>query len=491
MSAIPETYVYSWPPQPFTSAPWRRESLSEDQPTRDRLGRDAGFHANGFPGFLNRPMPETAAELEVDSRWPAFFPAPMCLVTATNGRHTALEKVVGVSIVNRFPYVAAVSFCRQPLSKRHHVRHSFMTILEEGGSIAMQFLPTGTALDRVMSVILNSDEARSTERLQACDLPTRRAQSQRCPVFADAYMVYEARLVQPTTDFGGAPIYAKPWLDVGSHRVYFVEITAIQLRSDIAAGATQIHWRSLPSWQPSWQAQPIGERATATEALLAYQKGFSADYAFPSRNTVAFEADETAHGMAIKHLPPLAADQVQVDNDRSRWPCFFPSSVGMITTWGEGGIPNLMPCGSTTILSRQPLVIAPAVSYAAINVRYAPRSTLDIIRKMGRFGCGVPYLSDDVLRAIRYSGNVSLANDADKVRNSGLTAAGTDWAPRLRELPVHFDCQVTGEVRLGTHILFLGEVRRINVRGDVTPDNPLRWCPWARLDRAAPEVKCA
>jgi hypothetical protein len=27
--------------------------------------------------------------------------------------------------------------------------------------------------------------------------------------------------------------------------------------------------------------------------------------------------------------------------------------------------------------------------------------------------------------------------------------------------------------------MFLGEVRRIEIRADVTADNPLRWCPWA------------
>ena len=31
--------------------------------------------------------------------------------------------------------------------------------------------------------------------------------------------------------------------------------------------------------------------------------------------------------------------------------------------------------------------------------------------------------------------------------------------PRLLDLPIHFDCEVRDEVRLGTHILFLGEVR--------------------------------
>jgi hypothetical protein len=37
-----------------------------------------------------------------------------------------LEKVVGATIVNRFPYVFALSLCRQPLSPRHYVRRAFM-----------------------------------------------------------------------------------------------------------------------------------------------------------------------------------------------------------------------------------------------------------------------------------------------------------------------------------------------------------------------------
>jgi flavin reductase (DIM6/NTAB) family NADH-FMN oxidoreductase RutF len=477
MPTIPEQYQYRWP--------------RDDVKALSAWSREPAHSSNGCPGFWTRPLPETAAELENDSRWPGFFPAPICLVTAADGRQTALEKVVGVSIVNRFPYVAAVSFCRQPLSKRHHVRRSFMDVLERGGKVALQFLPPGPSLDRVMNVIQATDESASARRIGSCELPTRSAQTNHCPVFAGAFMVYEGRLVEPSTDFEGRPIYQKPWIDLGSHRVYFVEINAIQLRSDIAAGATQIHWRSLPSWQPSWEAERTAQGDSSAMARLAYQKGFTADYAFPSRNTIAFEADTSAHGMALKHLPPLARDQVQVDNDRARWPCFFPSSVGMITTWMENGVPNLMPCGSTTLLSRQPLVISPAVSYAAINQRYAPRSTLDIIRKTGRFGCGVPFRSDSVLSAIRYAGNVSLANDPDKVRNSGLHWDGANRSPRFRELPVHFDCRVAGEVRLGTHILFLGEVERVSIRADCTPANPLTWCPWARLDNTVAEVKCA
>src|SRR5262249_62090220 len=91
----------------------------------------------------------------------------------------------------------------------------------------------------------------------------------------------------------------------------------------------------------------------------------------------------------------------------------------------------------------------------------------------------VPFINDEVVNAMKYAGNISWSRDPKKLVHSGLEVERCDWAPVLPSLPLHFDCQVMGEVRLGTHIMFLGEVRRIRVRADVTPQNPLEWYPWA------------
>jgi flavin reductase (DIM6/NTAB) family NADH-FMN oxidoreductase RutF len=293
--------------------------------------------------------------------------------------------------------------------------------------------------------------------------------------------LYEARLVKPQSDFDGRPIYEAPWIDVGSHRIYFFEITAIQLELEIATGRRQIHWRALPRWLHKDEAA----RTDTGPAVLRhnrYQKGYNPNYSYPSENTIAFEYDEVQEGMAVKYLPPLPKDQVEVDNDRARWPCFFPSSCGLITTWAENGAPNVMPCGSTTVVSRHPFIIAPCISYARINERYAPRKTLEFIERRGRFGCSVPYLTDVVVRAIKYAGNNSLADDPDKLRNAGFSAEDSDFGPVISEAPIHFDCEVIGKVLLGTHIMFLGKVSKILVRGDVTPETPLEWYPLASVD---------
>jgi hypothetical protein len=192
-----------------------------------------------------RAMPESREELDRDSRWPVFFPSPICITTASDRGIAHVEKVVGASIVNRFPYVVALSYCREPLSSRHYVRRTFMEALEVSRRAAVQFLMPGEPLRALMSAIANVPEDRPEERLAAAGLAARGT----VPVFDDAYLVYQCRLAEPRRDFDGAPIYADPWTDIGSHRVYFLEIESIALDENIASGRAPLHWRSLPVWR--------------------------------------------------------------------------------------------------------------------------------------------------------------------------------------------------------------------------------------------------
>lgn len=461
MTSNTSEFTFTWPTEPLAEDVWQRSDV---------------------PQFRQRAMPENPEVLNRDSRWPAFFPAPVCLVTTTDGETLALEREVGASIVNRFPYVMAITFTRTGLSDRHHPRSRFCEILERSGVAAIQFLPPGPALGRALTAIATIPDARLGERLTVADLPVRPGRTNPSPVLTDAYMVYEARLAKPGKDFEGNDIHPQPWLDVGSHRVYFLEIETIQLREDIALGRTQLHWRSLPLWTPGLTV-PERERmpSPAVSRPGKYVKGYTPFYRFPAANTVAFEYDQMVDGMAVKHLEPLPENQIEVDNDRARWPCFFPSSLGMITAWGDDGQPNVMPCGSTMVVSRHPFIIAPCISYSAINQRYAPRGSLPMIRARGSFGCGIAYAGDDIVEAIRYTGTVSIAEDGDKVANAGLRWHDGGAAPVLEDLPVSFECRLIGERLLGTHVMLLGEVTRILVRDDCAPDRRLEWLPHAEL----------
>lgn len=440
--------------------------------------KDSHWKHDTDNGTFIRTMPEDAEELALDSRWPGFFPSAICFVTANDGVITGLEKVVGASIVNRFPYIVALSFCTEPLSKRHYARNKFIEILERGGSVSIHYFEPGEKINSVMNAINTVSDENIENRISLTNLSTRKASTNDTPVFNDAYLVYEAKLVKPGKDFEGNVIFETPYTDFGSHRIYYLEIDAIQLREDITFGKSQIYWQSLPHWTPVKNILSNGNGTSKSITDTKYQKGYTPNYYFPAANTTAFEYDKIEKNMAIKYLPPLPEDQVEVDNDRARWPCFFPSSAGMITTWGEDGIPNLMPCGSTTVFIRHPLCIGICVSYAEINVRYAPRGTLSALNKNGRFGCGVPYISDKIIDAIKYAGNISIKNDINKIENSGLNILNEEWAPVLTDLPIHFDCEIRKVVRLGTHFLYLGEVKAIRLREDISPENPLTWFPY-------------
>lgn len=457
-AAVQDPPPYTWPDHRFDQLP----------------------HAPSFDGlFRTIALRESAASVAGDSRWPAFFPSPIGLLTTGTGSSAVIERVVGPMIVNRFPLVMAVSLCREQLSDRHYARRTVMDTLEQGGAAVLQFLAPGPVLAETLTAIATVSDAHAADRLPRLG-PLRTATVTGTPMLGGAYLAYEARLARPSTSIDGTPIYATPWIDVGSHRVYFLEVLAIHLRSDIATGARQIAWHSLPLWTPAQQvdAPPLDDSRLKDQR---YVKSYTPNYRFPAAGTVAFEADAVVGDMSIRHLEPLAAGQVVVDNDKARWPCFFPSSAGMLTAWQDDGRPTVMPCGSTAVMSRLPLTFAAAISNSAINERYAPRATLGTIRARGRFGVGVPFTDDVVVKAISYLGNISARDDADKAAHAGLTVLAGESTPVVAQLPLHFDCRVTREITLGTHVLVLGDVERIHVRRDVTADRPVEWRPWATL----------
>jgi len=461
MTDILKKYQYIWPSEDFTQASvkaWRREG-----------------------NWFYRKMPESDIELLEDSRWPAFFPSPICIVTISHDDVTAVEKVVGPSIVNRFPYIAALSFCLNDISQRHHKRKHFIDLIELGGDIAIQFISPGPALDRIMKVILNTSECNSSKRLLEIGLTLRTGISNKAPIFNDAFLVYEGKLASSDHDLDGNEIFSEPYLDIGSHRVNYFEIEAIQLQRDIIEGSKQISWLSLPEWHPKDQERGFTNKVDSKNNYN-YIKDYTPHYRFPAKDTISFVEDEFIGDMGVKYLRRQSHDDLRkLTNDDARWPCFFPSSLGLITAFSEDKVCAILPCGSTSIVSRHPMVIAICVSYAKINERYSPRASLDIIRKAGTFGCAVPFDNKQVVDAITYTGNISINDDKNKLFNSGLVCELDSLVPVLSGFPIFFECSVIKEKRLGTHAMLFGEVRRVMIRDDISVENPLKWIPWAEV----------
>lgn len=438
------------------------------------LGDDGfGPDATGGP-LLVKDLNETPEQLAADSRWPLLMPSAIAFITARHGAESALEKVTAPAIVNRFPLTLAVSFCREGLSGRHHARQRFMTMLEAGGEASLQFLPPGPGLDHVWGLIRDLPEAATGERL----LPLAHAPgvTVAAPCLEQAYLIYECRLAAGE----GAP--NPPWRDVGSHRVYFLEVSAIQLRRDLAAGDRQLRWRSLPIWEGAPERQGLTGAGGRYDREGKYWKTFNPDYHFPAVGTVAFQPDRYHGERAVRLVARELPDQVTLDNDQARWPCFFPSSLGMVTCWSPEGKANLMPCGSVTVVSRHPLTIAVGIAAAGINQRYGRRASLDFILERGWFGCGVCDDHPLLLEAITYTGNVSHREDPDKAAHAGLAVLPRPLAPALAATPLHVECRVSGHVALGSHDLVLGEVRAILAHPALARGGALTWCPWADVE---------
>ena len=123
-------------------------------------------------------MPECEADLERDSRWPGFFPSPVCIVTVTLDGQTHMERVVGPSIVNRFPYVMALSLCTKSLSERHYPRKNFNSALEAAGEVAVQFLEPGHVLDRALAAIEQLPDEQSHLRIVGSGLDPKGGEQQ-------------------------------------------------------------------------------------------------------------------------------------------------------------------------------------------------------------------------------------------------------------------------------------------------------------------------
>ena len=97
----------------------------------------------------------------------------------------------------------------------------------------------------------------------------------------------------------------------------------------------------------------------------------------------------------------------------------------------------------------------------SISVRPG-RFSYEMLRKTGEFVVNLP--TEEMVYAVDYCG-VRSGRDVDKFEKTGLTKEKADFvkAPLIAESPVNIECQVTQEIPLGSHSLFLAKVVGIHV----------------------------
>ncbi len=132
----------------------------------------------------------------------------------------------------------------------------------------------------------------------------------------------------------------------------------------------------------------------------------------------------------------------------------YPAPAAMISVADAEGNTNIITAAWTGNICSDP-----PMAYVSIRPeRFSYHMVEDT-------GCFVINLTTKKLaRATDYCGVRSGRNE-DKWKTAGLTPEPADFvkAPLIKECPVNIECQVAGQIELGSHTMFIGKVLAVHV----------------------------
>jgi len=138
-----------------------------------------------------------------------------------------------------------------------------------------------------------------------------------------------------------------------------------------------------------------------------------------------------------------------------------PRPIGWASTVSKTGVTNLAPFSFFTVVC----VVPPMISLTiARNPDRSEKHTLTNIRDTGEFCFNV--VTQPVWKAMVDSANAFPADDSE-FSKTGLTPIPSVKvkAPRVKEVPIHFECKLERVLELGPykHTLVIGEVVMMHV----------------------------
>ena len=152
-------------------------------------------------------------------------------------------------------------------------------------------------------------------------------------------------------------------------------------------------------------------------------------------------------------------------------PLLAPVPPIMVTCVGNEGRPNIITLAWAGTINSEPPMLS-------ISVR-PQRYSYQLIKDSGEF---VVNLCDrQTVQATDLCGVIS-GRDRDKFHETGLTPGHSQTVkpPIILECPVSLECQVTQEISLGSHQLFLARISAVQVSKKLVDNNG-----GLRLDNAA------
>ena len=147
-----------------------------------------------------------------------------------------------------------------------------------------------------------------------------------------------------------------------------------------------------------------------------------------------------------------------MNSDKQVWKpgnMLYPAPAVMVSCAREGERPNIITVAWAGTVCSDP---------AMLSVSLKPeRYSYDIIKQTGEFV--VNLTTERLARAADLCG-VRSGRDIDKFKECSLTAAKASslkYAPIIEESPVNIECIVSQMIPLGSHDMFLAEVKAVDV----------------------------
>jgi len=132
----------------------------------------------------------------------------------------------------------------------------------------------------------------------------------------------------------------------------------------------------------------------------------------------------------------------------------LPVPAVMVSCGSDGHKPNIITIAwAGTVNSAPPMV--------SVSIR-ASRHSYALVKASQEFVVNIPTV--DQVNALDYCG-VESGSEVDKFAGLNLTPVmGTlQQAPMIKECPVNLECQVVQEIDLGSHTMFIGEVKHVHI----------------------------
>jgi flavin reductase (DIM6/NTAB) family NADH-FMN oxidoreductase RutF len=173
--------------------------------------------------------------------------------------------------------------------------------------------------------------------------------------------------------------------------------------------------------------------------------------------TLLFVAGIWYDGLPAKEMlaPHLAESGAIEDGEKASLGArtvVIPTPVWVIGSYDKEGKSNVMTSSWVGICCSKPASLMTCLREAT----YTHGNIMD------RKAFTVNIASESFAHQAAYVGRVS-GRDVDKFKETGLTPVKSDLvdAPYIKEFPLVVECQLTKTVELGSHTMFIGEIRDV------------------------------